>query len=135
MTQYRVVTNISLWVIFLLATATSFAQITIVKGMVIDSVTKQPLQNVSVYFKGRNGTITDSNGHYQLQTIYNVSIIQFAYAGLHTISYPILKGKTQEINTQLGPDVSLSNVTENKNVATDKVFLNDGIFFKLSILV
>jgi hypothetical protein len=41
----------------------SFAQ-TIVQGTVTDAVSNQPLQYVSVVFKGGRGTVTDSLGHY-----------------------------------------------------------------------
>ena len=115
MTEHRMGTKLFLWAILLLATVTSFAQNTIITGTVVDSVTKLPLQNVSVYFKSRNGTVTDSNGNYQLQTIYPVTTIQFAYVGFKKVSVAILKGKTQQINTQLAPDVSFSNVTVNSS--------------------
>lgn len=111
MKQHRVFIQIAFSIIFTIFGSAIYAQNTIVKGTVVDSITKQPLANVSVFFKGRNGTTTDANGKYELQTIYNVSTIQFSYVGLRTLSIAITKNKTQEVNVAMALDQSLSNVT------------------------
>jgi hypothetical protein len=89
----------------------SYAQTTVVKGLVTDSLTKQPLQSVSVYFKGGNGTVTDAEGKFHLETPGSRTIVQFSYVGYRTVSRTVVKGKEQELIIALGPDPRVNSVT------------------------
>lgn len=91
---------------------------TVIQGKVVDTVTKQPLQYVSVVFKGGRGTVTDSLGNYTLQSTGKISnpTIQISYVGYITISRPIAIGKEQTINLEMETDPrAVNNVTVTTN--------------------
>ena len=67
----------------LLAIAPAFAQ-TVVKGTVTSADDGMPLIGVSVVEQGTtNGTVTDFDGNYELETAKNATI-QFSYIGFKT---------------------------------------------------
>lgn len=100
-----------LGIFILIGAIQGFAQ-TIVKGTVVDAVSKQPLQYVSVVFKGGRGTVTDSLGQYTLRSTGNISIIQITYVGYLNIQKTIIVGKEQTIDFELETDPkAMNNVT------------------------
>ncbi len=59
---------------------------TIVKGVIKDANTQQPLQSVSVFFKGGKGIASGTDGSYKLTTgNTKLTLIQFSYVGYNCI--------------------------------------------------
>jgi len=95
---------------------TTFAQLTIVRGLVKDADTKLPLQDATVSFPKGRGSITDAMGRYLLQTQRNVTQIIVSYVGYKNDTINIVKGTEQEINIELNADsAALDNVVVRKN--------------------
>ncbi|MCW3107935.1 MAG: hypothetical protein JWQ09_2441 [Segetibacter sp.] len=93
--------RILLLLLFIASFITSFAE-TVVKGKVKDAVTKQPLQSVSVVFKGGKGVTTDVDGNFTLVVPGNkYHQIQFSYVGYQTIAHTIDPGIEQVIEIEL----------------------------------
>lgn len=97
--------------VLVLAAKTIFAQLTVVTGTVTDSLTQQPIQYVNIYFKGANGTVTDVNGKFRLQTDRNRTAVVVSYVGYKTVNLTVEKGKEQQFNIALSPNASMNNVT------------------------
>lgn len=112
----RIRTVLVLLVLFACFIITSYSQ-TIVKGVIKDAVTQQPLQSVSVYFKGGKGVTSFADGSYILTTVNEkLTAIQFSYVGYKTITKTIFPGREQEVNIQL----QLSDSHNNVYVKTNK---------------
>src|SRR3954452_2191887 len=112
--------NICNRIVFVLLLFTSFitpyAQ-TVVKGVITDATTKQPLQFVSVYFKGGKGVTSTADGSYTLSTNNEkLTAVQFSYVGYKTITKTVFPGREQEINIEL----QLSGGHNNVYVKTNK---------------
>ena len=90
-----------LLLVFLLFFITSFSQNTI-KGVVKDALTQQPLQSVSVYFKGGKGVTSGADGTFTLIN-YNTkaTVINFSYVGYKTFSKTVLPNTDQVIDVAL----------------------------------
>ncbi len=89
---------------------------TVVEGVVTDMISKQPLQYVSVVFKGGRGTVTDSLGRYSLQSSGSNNIIQVTYVGYKLLLKTIKPGTRQTVNIELETDPkAISNVTVSTN--------------------
>lgn len=58
--------------------------------MVYDSSRANPLSSVSVISTSGKGTITDINGHYEIE-VGEKDSIWFSYLGKSTVKYPVLK--------------------------------------------
>jgi hypothetical protein len=85
---------------------------TVVQGVVTDAVSNQPLQYVSVVFKGGRGTVTDSLGKYTLRSSGNNAIILVTYVGYKTITKTITAGTTQTLDLAMETDPkAVYNVT------------------------
>jgi len=97
--------------VLLLCAKTIFAQLTVVTGTVTDSLTKQPLQYVNVYFKGANGTVSDVNGKYRLQTDRPRTAVVISYVGYKTVNITIEKFKEQNVDIALAVNAAAGNVT------------------------
>ena len=60
----------------------SFAQKTIVEGVVLDGLSGEPMPFVTVrYQDAKIGTITDTLGHYSIDTYYATDSLIFSYSG------------------------------------------------------
>ncbi|MCX6317496.1 MAG: carboxypeptidase-like regulatory domain-containing protein [Bacteroidetes bacterium] len=70
-------------------------------GYVYDSSRNYPLEAVSVLSTSGKGTVTNSDGHYQIDVTEKDSI-WFSYLGKPTVKFPVLK-----IANTLGFDISL----------------------------
>ncbi len=83
---------------------------TIVKGVIKDANTQQPLQSVSVFFKGGKGIASRADGSYKLTTgNTKLTLIQFSYVGYKTVTKTIATNKEQVVNVNL-------ELSEGKNV-------------------
>jgi iron complex outermembrane recepter protein len=80
---------------------------TLLSGYITDARTGQPLPGASVIVSDtKNGTTTDTAGHYQLRNIPSGhTIIEISYAGYKTIVEHIDISSNQEMNFSLVPSV------------------------------
>jgi TonB-linked SusC/RagA family outer membrane protein len=95
--------TISLFVFFVLAVQTLFAQKTII-GTVTEASTNESLIGVNVMVKGKKvGTITDLNGKYSINALPSDQLI-FSYIGLE--KQEIVVGSKSTINISLLPNAN-----------------------------
>ena len=95
--------------LFLLTFINGFSQ-TVIKGIVKDALTQQPLQSVSIYFKGGRGVVSAADGSYTLTDNSNrLKVVNFSYVGYKTVSKPVA------VNTQQTIEVALQ-VADGNNV-------------------
>lgn len=93
-----------------------YAQETVVKGIVVDSITQRPVQGVSVYFLKGRGVVTDSLGRYMIITNTSINKVVVSSVGFRQVQFTVNRYKMQELNIELGPDPALlTNVTVNTN--------------------
>lgn len=110
--------KIGLGVLLLLMMGVQWAsgQTITITGTVKDAVTHLPLQNVSVFFTGAQGVITDSAGRYTLQSDDQVSYIEFTILGYQSVKRKLGNGANITMNIDLTPaPKSLNNVTVTTN--------------------
>ncbi len=106
---------ISLFLILLSLSLEGIGQ-TIVTGVVKDMFSKQPLQYVSVVFKGGRGTVTDSLGQYTLRTNGKENSLLVTYVGYKNIVKTLTPGTTQTLNLEMETDPrAIMNVTVTTN--------------------
>lgn len=75
---------------------------TVIKGIVVDAKTGDPLPFVSVFLKSTTiGTITDNQGKYSIETNVPANNIVFSFIGYQTESRTISQGIEQTINIRL----------------------------------
>lgn len=87
---------------FLLICATSFGQKTIVKGVVTEADSGEPLPFVKLQFlDAKIGTFTDSVGAYYLETYYATDSLIVRFGGYETQTVAIHLDVAQEINFTL----------------------------------
>ena len=85
----------------LLTFISAFSQ-TAIHGIVRDATTQQPLQSVSIYFKGGRGVTSAADGSYSLTDISNKStVVVFSYVGYKTISKTVAPNKEQTLDAAL----------------------------------
>ena len=83
----------------------SAQKLTRIKGIVLDSKTKEPLPFVNVAFKGANiGTTTDFDGKYAIETQWGTAAIQASFVGYKTSTKKVELRKSQTINFSLQND-------------------------------
>jgi len=93
--------SIILLLVLILAFVTSFAETTI-KGKVKDALTKQPLQAVSVVFKGGKGVTTNTDGGFTIISSGDKNVqIEISHVGYKTKIIQVAPGKEQEIEVEL----------------------------------
>ncbi len=102
--------------LFLFTGSDSFSQAsekTIIKGIVSDAKTGDPIPYATVLLKGTTvGTITDNQGKYSIETKVPATQVEFSYLGYQTQSKSIFAGKEQIINIRLSLSViALDEVT------------------------
>lgn len=92
------------------------AQAVTVTGTVTDAVTHLPLQNVSVFFTGAQGIITDSAGKYRIESDLPVNYIEYSIVGYQSAKRRLSAGTLVVINVELTPSAkNLNNVTVTTN--------------------
>jgi hypothetical protein len=106
-------TNAILYGLITIITMGSFSYSqTIVKGVVRDAVSKEPLQSVSVYVQDGKGVTTKEDGSYVYATMNAASkSIKFSYVGYKTISKAITPNQEQTIDVELAVSDVKNNVT------------------------
>ncbi|HSU49757.1 MAG TPA: DUF5686 family protein [Segetibacter sp.] len=112
----RIGNRIVLVLLFVLSIIASYSQ-TVVKGVIRDGATKQPLQSVSVYFKGGKGVMSNPDGSYTLATENTrLTTLQYSYVGYKTITKTITPNRSQNIDLFL----EVLDVKSNVVVKTNK---------------
>lgn len=101
--MYRRIFYITVFIItgLLVTGSSASAQTYIIRGMVYDSSRNYPLEAVSVLTTSGKGTITNSDGHYEIE-VFEKDSIWFSYLNKPTIKFPVLK-----IANPMGFDISL----------------------------
>lgn len=96
-------------VLLLLMATAAFAQVTKVRGRVIDSETGDPIPYAAVFFDGTSiGVSTDEEGRYYIETRDTMAIVLTAsILGYHSVSAEIARGSFSEINFALELDSDL----------------------------
>lgn len=57
----------------------------VIKGVVVDSLTQEPLPSATVYVNGTTqGTITDNDGRFELKDVSFPATVVFSFVGYHT---------------------------------------------------
>ena len=99
-----------LFAFLLLICATSFGQKTIVKGVVTDGESGDPMPFVKLQFlDAKIGTYTDTSGSYYLETYYATDSLIVRYSGYVTQTVPVQLDVAQEINITL--ELIQTNIT------------------------
>ena len=81
-----------------------------IRGVVTDSLTRETLPYISVYYDGKGvGVITDNTGYYQIETRNGWTEITFSAMGYVKKKVKIIPGETKRLNVQLVPDDILLN--------------------------
>ena len=94
MLRYILVTLIS----GLLCAEVSFAQKTVVSGVVKDASTKETIPFANIFFNGtQTGTQANMDGVFTISTSASYNALKFVYMGYETKIVPITVGKTQRI--------------------------------------
>lgn len=102
--QKRISTFFALVFILLLTPSISFAQITRVKGKVIDATTKDPLPFCNVSFiKSTIGTITDQNGFFSIDTKTPTDSIAIQFVGYNKKTFAVKKNVVNTFTAELDP--------------------------------
>ena len=87
---------------FCLKSSSQLPEKTVVKGLVTDALTGDPVPFVSVYLKGTTvGTLTDKTGRYLIDTNVPAATVVFSFIGYQTESRNISNGKEQTLNIRL----------------------------------
>lgn len=88
--------------IFLFICFYSFAQKTGVNGRIVDAVTNTPIPFAKVHFKNSKiGTMTDTNGYYELNSYYATDSIMVQSFGYKTKTIAVVRDESQVINFRL----------------------------------
>ena len=89
------------------------AQKTIVKGLIFDASTKEPVPFVNISFLGTSiGTISENDGNFYLETKIHIDSLSISYIGYETQVYKIGNGQTTQLNIYLNPvDMALGEIT------------------------
>ncbi|MDQ6815044.1 MAG: DUF5686 and carboxypeptidase regulatory-like domain-containing protein [Bacteroidota bacterium] len=114
-TMEKIANRFGLVLLFISWVANSFSQ-TIVKGIIKDASTQQPLQSVSVYFKGGRGVTSALDGSYTLATNNSkVTLLSFSYVGYKTVTKTIIPNHEQTVDVTLDVLDAKSNVVVKTN--------------------
>ena len=86
---------------------------TIIKGIVTDASTGEPVPYVSVLLKGTSvGTLTDAAGKYLIETAVKATEIRYSFIGYDPVTRNINPGTTQTIDISLSlTSITLDEVT------------------------
>lgn len=91
-----------IFILFCNLTFFSFSQRTKVEGIVLDTLTGEPLPFVTVRFMNtKTGTYTDTNGYYILDSYYASDTLMFSLSGYITTNKFVKIEKQQTINLTL----------------------------------
>jgi len=87
--------------------------VTHISGKVADALTGEAIPFASITFPGTQvGTITGDDGSYMLETQLSIDSVSASFLGYKTVTFPVQKRKTQQINFALtADDFQISEVT------------------------
>lgn len=103
--------------LLLLCTAQLSAQVTRIRGTVVDDETGEPMPFVNVAVQGTQiGTITSVDGTFFIETRSHVDSLLVSYLGYHQFKTALRNGIYQEINVRLQPD----------NIVMDEIVVHPG---------
>src|SRR5574344_1043145 len=89
-----------LFFILFICTTNLFAQK--IQGVVIDSVTNEPIPYLSVYYEGKGvGSITDDKGHYSVETRQGWTKLTFSAVGYRTKNVTVIPATTKFTDTMI----------------------------------
>lgn len=75
---------------------------TTIRGVVCDSLTQEPLNNVSVILVGSDrGTTTDAEGKFSIATQSDFTHVQFSLLGYTSVDKSVRKGRNNKLNIKL----------------------------------
>ncbi|REJ81391.1 MAG: carboxypeptidase-like regulatory domain-containing protein [Bacteroidetes bacterium] len=95
----RFIFSLSISVLFPFALS---AQHTIVRGKIIDPLTKEPVPFAAIIFVGTpSGTTSDIDGKFELSTHLPADSIRVSFVGYLTETLPVRRGKVQEMEIAL----------------------------------
>ena len=101
-----------------LGAAVSWAQTTEVHGRVFDALTGEALPYVNVVLgTGENGTMTNAQGQYTLETVGRPGRLSVTFLGYATQSFAVVRGISQQLNVSLEPkafDLGAAEVRPNR---------------------
>ncbi len=104
----RMYIKISLFLLFIFANQSLWAQETIVEGKVTDAETADAVPFANVMFVGITaGAVTDFDGKFKISTSKKVDSLTVSYVGYKTKTKVIEQGKTQTIDFQLFSDTEM----------------------------
>ena len=76
-----------------------------IQGVVTDSLTNEPIPNLSVFYEGKGvGSITDNDGNYKVETRKGWNKLTFSAVGYVTKVVNIIPGVTKNLNVRMRPD-------------------------------
>lgn len=105
--------TILLSILFLLMTFSGLCQVTLVKGRVTDQSTNEPIPFANIIFKNSAiGTISDINGHFELQTSTGASSIEVSFVGYKSTTLKITAFKRNNIAIKLQEDSQILDAVE-----------------------
>ena len=115
-----------LWLAFIFLTAGfySIAQTSVIRGVVKDVNTKQPLASVTVSIKNGRNAVTDSLGHFSITTTKEVTVLNLSIIGYKSITFTV--------NQPLINDNIINTETNNK---IDSVINKDSTLIKKDTVV
>lgn len=112
----KVINTTSLTLLLVFITLFAVSAQTVVTGVVRDATTQQPLQSVSIYFRGGKGVTSGTDGTYKITTnSLRLTLLYFSYVGYKAISKPVEAGKEQVVDVYLELNDAKSNVIVKTN--------------------
>lgn len=108
-----------LWLLaFFCAPTTQAQELTKVRGVVVDKLTREPIPFANLAFIGTTvGTTTDADGLYQIHTQWASTQLQVSYLGYKTDTATVVLGASQTIDFEMA---STSEVLETVTVSSGK---------------
>lgn len=93
------------FLLFLLLGCCMVASAQNIQGVVTDSLTKEPIPYLSVFYEGKGvGSITNDDGHYSVETHKGWNKLTFSAVGYVTKVVNIIPGVTKTMNVKMRPD-------------------------------
>lgn len=101
-----------------------------ITGTVLDSLTQERLQYVTVYINGTTkGTVTDADGHFELKDVSYPATVVFSFVGYKPQAHDIVRNPGH-LSIELKPNIDLPEVV----ITGKKVKRKDLTYFKSMFL-
>ncbi|MCB0507085.1 MAG: TonB-dependent receptor [Bacteroidetes bacterium] len=99
-----------------------FAQDVIVKGTIIDNISKEALIGVNILSDSSTSSISDLNGNYEIKTTAGTHTLTFSYVGFKEISKSVTANENDTIRLDISLEEELTNVLGDELVITGSMF-------------